>query len=78
MDYISPNQILFNYSNRFEYLTSFHLPTHFQTSKKTKKKHRKGTIALKSPSFIWKKNRMKLMGYISNNKADIEQILTSF
>lgn len=38
MDYISPNQILFNYSNRFEYLTSFHLPTHFQTSKKQKKK----------------------------------------
>lgn len=53
MDYISPNQILFNYSNRFEYLTSFHLPTHFQTSKKQKKKkHRKGSIALKSPSFI--------------------------
>lgn len=67
MDYISPNQILFNYSNCFDaYVVS--LVYTFSNIEKTKK----------SPSEIWKENGMKLMGYISNNKAHIKQILTSF
>lgn len=50
MDYISPNQILFNYSNRFEaYIVSFAY-TFSNIEKTKKKKYQKSTIALKSSS----------------------------